>query len=153
VSPNASPSDDVLDHLLLSPDPTHNIFCVEPSALIKLLKSHHIPRPPKLTIRGARHAIISHLISGACTGLCPSPGDASSKHKCLCVQTVGTFDSPQSMSFHVVSTLLSASADRFPDTHATLVAESLGLSDPSRSLFFFFFFFWWYISRLQLTIG
>jgi hypothetical protein len=40
------------------------------------------------------------------------------------------------MSFHVVSTLLSASADRFPDTHAMLVAESLGLSDPSRSRLF-----------------
>ncbi|KAJ7912386.1 hypothetical protein B0H13DRAFT_1874896 [Mycena leptocephala] len=38
------------------------------------------------------------------------------------------------MSFHVLSTLLSASAERFPDTHVILVAESLGLCDPSRTL-------------------
>jgi hypothetical protein len=126
----------VLEQLLLSPDPSQNIFCVELSALIKLRKSHHIACPPKLTIRSGHHSIISHLISGACTGLCQSPGDASSKHKCLCVQTVGTFDSPQFMSFNVVSTLLSASADRFPDTHAMLVAESLGLSDTSQSRLF-----------------
>ncbi|KAJ7917124.1 hypothetical protein B0H13DRAFT_1870643 [Mycena leptocephala] len=37
------------------------------------------------------------------------------------------------MSFHVLSTLLSASAERFPDTHFILVAESLGLCDPSRT--------------------
>jgi hypothetical protein len=57
-----------------------------------LLKSHHIARLPTITIRGARHAIIYHLISGACTGLYESAGDMSSKHKCLCVQTVGTFN-------------------------------------------------------------
>ncbi|KAJ7856146.1 hypothetical protein B0H13DRAFT_1902796 [Mycena leptocephala] len=37
------------------------------------------------------------------------------------------------MSFHVLSTLLSASAKQFPDTHFILVGESLGLCDPSRT--------------------
>jgi hypothetical protein len=37
------------------------------------------------------------------------------------------------MSYHVLSVLLSSSPERFPDTHAALVAESLGLANKSKS--------------------
>ncbi|KAJ7804614.1 hypothetical protein B0H13DRAFT_1930672 [Mycena leptocephala] len=37
------------------------------------------------------------------------------------------------MSHHVLSVLLSSSLERFPDSHATLVSESFGLSEYSRS--------------------
>ncbi|KAJ7914368.1 hypothetical protein B0H13DRAFT_1873046 [Mycena leptocephala] len=60
---NATPSDDILEVLLLSPIVSRNIFTAEPSELVKIVKSHHIPITPNLTVRGARHAIISHLIT------------------------------------------------------------------------------------------
>lgn len=128
---NATPSDDIVDQLLLSPDQAHNVFKMEPAVLIKLLKLHHIAIPPKLTIRGARHAMLSHLIAGTCAGSIEHT--ASTTHKCKCALTRGIFDSQQSMSFSVISTLLSSSLERLPDTHVALVAEALGLTEFTRS--------------------
>jgi hypothetical protein len=84
---------------------------MEPAVLIKLLKLHHIAISPNLTIRGIRRAMVAHLIAGAYAA---SPEIlVFITAKCKCKQTRGIFDSQQSMSFGVISTLLSASLERF----------------------------------------
>jgi hypothetical protein len=94
---------------------------MEPAVTIKLLKLHHIVIPPNLTIRGARYAMVTHLIAGTSTGSSKIP--ASTTFKCKCKQTRGIFDSQQ----------LPASLERLPDAHITLVAETLVLSERTRS--------------------
>jgi hypothetical protein len=91
--------------LLLSPIRSRNIFTADASDLIKVVKSHHIPITPTLTVGGARHAIISHLITGSCVASCESPQHSSDKRKCLCADTRGVFESSQAMSHHVLSVL------------------------------------------------
>lgn len=45
----------------------------------------------------------------------------------------GVFESPPAISYDVLSIILSSSLELFPDSHATLVSKSLGLSEYSRS--------------------
>jgi hypothetical protein len=56
----------------------------------------------------------------------------TTKHKCRCIENVGVFDSQQSLSFHVLSTLLSASSEWLPDAHVLLLFESLRIKEMSR---------------------
>ncbi|KAJ7802844.1 hypothetical protein B0H13DRAFT_1931668 [Mycena leptocephala] len=53
-----------LAELLLSTHNDANIFLMPPKPLIKLLNSHHIAKPQDLTIGGARHALLAHLLTG-----------------------------------------------------------------------------------------
>ncbi|KAJ7930755.1 hypothetical protein B0H13DRAFT_2531818 [Mycena leptocephala] len=94
---------EILAELLLSADNDANVFVMAPKLLIKLLNSHHIAKPQDLTIHGARHALLTHLLTG------------------------------QAQSFAVLSILISASEDRLPDSALKLVAECLGLNADERS--------------------
>jgi hypothetical protein len=88
-----------------------------------------------LTIRGARHALISHLVVGSCAGKCESTVDALFKHGCDCRDICHEYASQQAMSFTALSIMLSTSTEQFPDSHVILVGESLGWSDHSRPNF------------------
>ncbi|KAJ7828400.1 hypothetical protein B0H13DRAFT_2289997 [Mycena leptocephala] len=115
---NLTPS---LEDLLISPNTLSNIFLADAPTLLKLMKAHHIVRPSKLTIRGARHALISHLVVGSCAGKCDAIMSAIVEHECHCRDICHEFVSQQAMAFTALSTLLSASPDHFPDSHVVLV--------------------------------
>jgi hypothetical protein len=99
------------------------------------MKAHHMVQPSELTIRGARHALISHLVVGSCAGKCDAIASVIVEHECYCRNICHEFASQQAMAFTTLSTLLSASPDHFPDSHVVLVGESLGWSDHSRANF------------------
>ncbi|KAJ7915261.1 hypothetical protein B0H13DRAFT_1872219 [Mycena leptocephala] len=104
VSYSTAPRSVLHHHILMATDVVGN----GASQLPKIVKSHHIPITATLTVRGARPAIISHLIAGSCATPCEVSQPSSQKHKYLC-------------------------AHRPQPCHATLVSKSLGLSEYSRS--------------------
>jgi hypothetical protein len=103
-----------------------NIFTASPGRMLKLLQLHHIPRPPALTLCTARDALLTHLISRACVGVCSSESE-NPKHSCKCKRI-----QCQSMSFNVLSPL-SDSESTFPQSHVEPIADALGLADSSRA--------------------
>lgn len=122
---------DRLVNLLLSPDNNLNVFATGPKTLIKMLNSHHIAKPADLTIAGARHALLSDLVTGACIATCDPV--YKEDHSCACMQLCSLYPSQQAMSFAVISILLSASHDRLPDIGIGIVADCMGWEDHSRS--------------------
>jgi hypothetical protein len=118
-----------LAELLLSTDNDANIFLMPPKPLIKLLNSHHIAKPQDLTIGGARHALLAHLLTGVCIATC----DPAFKkdHACRCKHYCSLY---QAQSFAVLSILISASEEHLPDSAPNLTAECLGLETDERSV-------------------
>ncbi|KAJ6473354.1 hypothetical protein C8R47DRAFT_1294963 [Mycena vitilis] len=57
---------DALDRLLLSPQQCFNLFTMSAASLTKLMTMHHIERPTEFSLNNARHAILTHLITGSC---------------------------------------------------------------------------------------
>ncbi|KAJ7933884.1 hypothetical protein B0H13DRAFT_1855739 [Mycena leptocephala] len=129
IDPDAQ---DALLELLLSSDVNVNIFTMPPKDLIKLLNSHHIPKPPDLTIAGARHALLSHLITGACIATCDPAFNED--HSCTCKQLCSVYPSQQAMSFAIISIILSASEDRLTDTGIEIIAGCMGWDTNDRSV-------------------
>ncbi|KAJ7117321.1 hypothetical protein C8R43DRAFT_960622 [Mycena crocata] len=116
--------------VFLSPDPALNIFTADPSRLIKMLAKHHIQRPSNLTISGARHALLTHFLSGSCVGSCDPL--LSVGHTCKCLVFCSQYSTQQTMSFAALSVVLSASGDTLPDAHVTILSQCFGWSDDSR---------------------
>jgi hypothetical protein len=59
-----------LPSLLLSPRSDVNIFLISSLALKALLHRHHISGVDGLSVTQARYALLSHLLSGSCIGVC-----------------------------------------------------------------------------------
>jgi hypothetical protein len=110
---------------------TENVFTASGGRIVNFLTMHHLPRTENMTVRTARHALLSHILTGGCVAACGHPSDAV-KHSCKCRRMQTTFPTANAMSFHALSVLLSASEDRFPDEHVATVATCLGLEDTSR---------------------
>ncbi|KAJ7903272.1 hypothetical protein B0H13DRAFT_1882121 [Mycena leptocephala] len=121
-----------LAELLLSTDNEANIFVMPPKPLIKLLNSHHISKPQDLTIAGARHALLAHLLTGVCIATCDPA--FRKDHSCRCKHYCSLYSTQQAQSFAVLSILISASEDRLPDFALNLTAECLGLEADERSV-------------------
>ncbi|KAJ7083914.1 hypothetical protein C8R43DRAFT_965325 [Mycena crocata] len=99
---------DDIGAFFLSRNAAVNIFRADPPRLIKMMDKHHIQRPTDLTISGARHALIAHILSGSCIGSCD----------------------PLVPAAHIsLSVLLSGPTDMLPDTHVTVVSQCFGWSD------------------------
>ncbi|KAJ6475905.1 hypothetical protein DFH09DRAFT_1108998 [Mycena vulgaris] len=94
----------------MSPCVEENIFTVDLSSLLSLLKLHHISYDPQVLPTTARTAI-SHV-----------------SRKCSCQAFGLVFDDAKEMSFVALSTLLSASESTLPDSAVALVGNLLGLS-------------------------
>ncbi|KAJ7914388.1 hypothetical protein B0H13DRAFT_2325422 [Mycena leptocephala] len=85
--PGDAVPDDVLVSLFLSPDPSFKIFTAEAPTLVKMMKAHHLARPSNFTLHGARHALISHFVSGSCAGTC----DVSEFNLPISAENLATF--------------------------------------------------------------
>ncbi|KAJ7932934.1 hypothetical protein B0H13DRAFT_1856545 [Mycena leptocephala] len=87
-----------LAELLLS---TNDDAIMPPKPLIKLLNSHHIDKPKDLTIRGARHALLAHLLTGACIATCDSA--FQNVQYCQCKENCSLYPTQQAQSFALLS--------------------------------------------------
>ncbi|KAJ7902974.1 hypothetical protein B0H13DRAFT_1882394 [Mycena leptocephala] len=112
---------DAIEQLLLSPNVAANIFSMNSASLSKLLTMHHIEQPSGISATDARQAILTHFCLDLVSALVTPqiPNDI-------------VFPSSQTMTFSVLSLLLSASDDRLPDDRVKMVAACLGLSYSSR---------------------
>jgi hypothetical protein len=113
--------------LLFSPDV--NIFLISSLALKAMLHRHHVSGIDALSVTQARHALLSHLISGSRIGV----GDAinHSMHACRCAQFRSAYGSEHVMAFDALSILLSASPERSPYIHMVSVIQCLALPSAS----------------------
>jgi hypothetical protein len=101
-----------LPSLLLSPRSDINIFLISSPALKALLQRHHISGVDGLSVNQARYALLSHLLSGSCIGVCDAIND--SMHACRCAQFRSVYNTEYAMAFNVLSDLLSVSPERLP---------------------------------------
>lgn len=118
---------------LTSPNPSENVFVAGKTELERLMKLHHLKTEsePALSLTSMRDAFLSHLLSGSCVSVCPSSHTnlhTSSKDRCECSAFVSEFNNQKSMSFAVLSVLLSASESTLPDSHVEQLGLSLGMS-------------------------
>ncbi|KAJ7635498.1 hypothetical protein DFH06DRAFT_1336519 [Mycena polygramma] len=114
---------DYMASVLLSPN---NVFMAPLSDLEALLRSHHVPFDPDLTVSHALHAFLSHILSGSCVAFCPETS-APSKHRCDCSSFTLGHATRQSMAFEALSVVLSASADRLSDAHLDVICQALAI--------------------------
>ena len=92
---------DVLTDLLLSSEEASNLFTAPPDHIVKLIDSHHIERTPGLTVSSSHQALLTHLLSGACTGTCDPLSDKY--HAWSCNKLCNVFPTRHSMIFAALS--------------------------------------------------